>query len=91
MNMKKLILLTLGVIGFVGITMAATQPLSLGVVDASLRSLTQAQVLASTSTKAGQMIYCSNCSANGGAGTICISTGTTGFNPFVLSTGTVCR
>lgn len=70
---------------------AVTQAQSLGNVDVSIRALTAAQVLISTSTKAGQLIYCSNCGASGGAGTICVSTGTSGYNPFVLSTGTVCK
>jgi len=39
----------------------------------------------------GQVIFCSNCSANGGKGTICVSTGTTATYQFVLSTGTACK
>lgn len=39
----------------------------------------------------GQVVFCSNCTANGGQGTICVSTGTTAAYQFVLSTGTKCR
>jgi hypothetical protein len=39
----------------------------------------------------GQLIFCSNCTAAGGQGTICISTGTTATYQFVLSTGTACK
>lgn len=57
-------------------------------------SLTVAQEQSACPRAAGQEIFCSNCSANGGLGTVCISTGTTcvGTNNFdyVLSTGTKC-
>jgi len=39
----------------------------------------------------GQMVFCSNCTAAGGKGTICVSTGSTTTSQFVLSTGTVCK
>lgn len=40
----------------------------------------------------GQQVFCNNCTANGGLGTVCVSTSTAsqGFN-YVLSTGTVCK
>jgi len=43
------------------------------------------------SSTTGQLIFCSNCSANGGKGTICVSTGTTATYQFVLSSGTACK
>lgn len=69
---------------------ATTQAQNLGVVSISVKSLTAAQVITSTSTAAGELIFCSNCGGAGGAGTLCISTGTAA-NAFVLSTGTVCK
>lgn len=58
-------------------------------------SKTKAQIATSTPTVVGQVVYCSDCAAAGGAGTLCISTATTGGigggSYFVLSTGTVCK
>ena len=70
---------------------ATTQANNLGVVNLYLKSQTVSQIINSTSTVVGQILYCSNCTSNGGTGTICISTGTTLYNQFVLSTGTVCK
>ena len=89
--MKKMLILFVLVLLFAWRAFCVTQPQSLGIVDVSLRSLTAAQVLVATSTAVGQLVYCSNCTAAGAVGTICVSTATTGLNPFVLSTGTVCK
>jgi hypothetical protein len=63
-------------------------------VTVGLISQTIAQIAASTPSVVGQMVYCNNCAANGGSGTVCISTITTApgaGNDFVLSTGTICK
>lgn len=39
----------------------------------------------------GQMVFCTDCTANGGKGTTCVSTGATTTFQFVLSTGTRCQ
>lgn len=55
---------------------------------------TVAQICASTATAVGQLVYCSNCAAAGGAGTVCISTSIAAPGAgcdFVLSTGTQCK
>ncbi len=59
-----------------------------------LVSMTKAQIATSTPTIKG-LVYCSDCAAAGGSGTVCIATSTTGGivsgSYFVLSTGTVCK
>lgn len=68
----------------VAISSAVIAPLNL--------SLTQVQT--STPSFVGQTIFCNNCAASGGAGTLCVSTTTVSpgaGNDFVLSTGTVCK
>ena len=74
---------------FEGLVYAVNQPQRLGA--AALQSKTVAQIQALTSNTTGQILYCSDCAANGAAGTICVSTGATAVNQFVLSTGTVCK
>lgn len=87
--MKKLLIAS--IVLFAGYTSwAVTQAQYLGVVSASLKNLTAAQVILSTSTAKGEIIFCSDCGASGGAGTLCVSTATA-VNSFVLSTGTVCK
>lgn len=88
--MKKIIVLAFLLLGASRAFCATTQAQNLGVIDASLKSLTAAQILASTSTAKGEMIFCTDCGSNGGAGTLCISTATPRAS-FVLSTGTVCK
>lgn len=56
----------------------------------ALFNQTVTQIVNSTASIVGQMEFCSNCLAGGGKGAICISTGTSLFNQFILSTGTVC-
>ena len=56
-----------------------------------LWSQTVAQIKALTSTTTGQVLFCSDCGAAGGKGTICVSTGTVNPYAWVLSTGTVCQ
>lgn len=68
----------------------ATQAQNLGVVSISVRSMTAAQVAASTSTAKGELVFCSNCGSAGAAGTLCVSTATA-VASFVLSTGTACK
>lgn len=54
---------------------------------------TLAQISASTPSYVGAPVWCTNCAAAGGKGTLCISTTTVSpgaGNDFVLSTGTVC-
>lgn len=51
-------------------------------------AITTTSLMASTT---GQLIFCSNCAANGGNGTLCVSTGTTATYQFILSTGTPCK
>lgn len=71
---------------------AVTQAHNLGVVNIYVKSQTLAQIQASTPTAVGQVLFCSNCTANGGSGTLCISTATANAQTsFVLSTGTVCK
>lgn len=58
-----------------------------------LQNLTAAQISASTATYIGQPVYCTNCTASGGKGTVCVSTSTNApgsGSDFVLSTGTIC-
>lgn len=60
----------------------------------TLSSMTVVQISASTAAVVGQVVYCGNCTANGGKGTICISTSTAApgaGSDFVLSTGTLCN
>jgi hypothetical protein len=58
--------------------------------NVALPSYTAAQISTLTGNTTGQIVYCSNCTTNGGKGTVCISTGAFA-NSFVLSTGTVCQ
>lgn len=56
-----------------------------------LWSRTLAQLQSLTPTITGQVVYCSNCVSAGGAGTICVSTGSSAAYQWVLSTGTACK
>lgn len=56
-----------------------------------LWSRTVVQLQALTPSTTGQVVYCSNCTTAGGAGTICVSTGSTNVYQWVLSTGTACK
>lgn len=103
--MNKLFLALVLLLGLGSVSHAATkQPQSLGSITAStstftgginLWNRTAAQIQALIASTTGQQVFCSDCTANGGKGTICVSTG--GFtgatlaNQFVLSTGTVCK
>lgn len=44
-----------------------------------------------TAETTGQMLFCKDCTACGGKGTICVSTGSVSPGQFVLSTGTRCQ
>lgn len=89
--MKKIIAVSFVLVSFLAWkAMCATQPQSLGVISASVKSLTAAQIALSTSTAKGELVFCSDCITNGGAGTICVSTATIRAS-FVLSSGTVCK
>lgn len=68
-----------------------TQAQKLGVISASIKSQTVAQITTSTSTAVGELVFCTNCGSAGGAGTICVSTGAATAGAFVLSTGTTCK
>lgn len=73
---------------------AAYQPHSLGWVNVSIASATLTEINASTASTVGVLRYCTNCAANGGSGTICVSTSTSApgaGSDFVLSTGTQCK
>jgi hypothetical protein len=92
--MKKDLLIVTAIIALLGAYVYAAagyQPHSLGWVTLSLSSGTVTQINNSTAPTVGYMKWCYNCVANGGAGTICISTGSTNANQFVLSTGTACK
>lgn len=52
---------------------------------------TLAQTTNTIAVQKGQCAFCTDCIAGGGAGTVCIATGTANSNQFVLSTGTVCK
>ena len=59
-----------------------------------MQSFTLTQINASTAAFVGELLYCNNCAAAGGAGTICVSTSTNApgaGSDFVLSTGTQCK
>jgi len=85
--MKKLIII--GPLGLCGALYAATVNVP---APSAISVLTLTQVAQSTPTYTGQVVVCNNCTANGGVGTICVSTeATTAQNGFVLSTGTVCK
>lgn len=70
---------------------AIYQPNNLGWINFSYSTSTVAVIIASTAPTIGYPIWCTDCAASGGRGTLCTSTGTTGSNQFILSTGTVCK
>ena len=73
-------------------TMTATGPVTLSTTTMLMQQLTLTQVAASSPTIIGQAVWCTNCAAAGGKGTVCYSTATaTAANSFVLSTGTACQ
>ncbi len=89
---KLLIGLLLGLVALgVGTVYATYQPTNLGWVTLSHSSGTVTEIVNSTAPTIGYPRWCTNCTANGGQGTLCTSTGTARFNQFILSTGTVCR
>jgi hypothetical protein len=73
------------------VALAAFTPRYLGWSTISISSGTITEITNSTAPTVGYIRYCSNCAANGGQGTLCVSTGAANFNQFVLSTGTVCK
>jgi len=92
--MKKILIATFAVVILLGAILqleARYQPQNLGWVNIAISSGTQSEIDNSTATDVGRLKYCTNCAANGGSGTICVSTQTTGFHGFVLSTGTICK
>ncbi len=91
--MKKLLIVIVSLfLGFEAVYAATYQPRSLGWVTLSITSMTATAVAASTPPTVGYPVFCTNCAASGGSGTICVSTeSTTAQNAFVLSTGTVCK
>lgn len=73
---------------------AAYQPHNLGWVSVSVASATLTEINTSTAPTVGFLKFCTNCAANGGSGTICVSTSTNApgaGSDFVLSTGTQCK
>lgn len=64
---------------------------NLGVANIAIASATLNTIMATTSTTVGHLKWCYDCVANGGAGTMCESTGTTNSFQWVLSTGTRCK
>lgn len=92
--MKKLLLVIVIVLAFVSIHYAATfvyEPVDLGIANIAISSATVTAIMNSTATVIGRERWCYNCTANGGAGTMCYSTGTTNAFSYVLSTGTPCK
>lgn len=92
--MKNLLLFFAILLGLTGMAVAAYQPHNLGWVNISIASATVTEINTSTAATVGQLKYCTNCAANGGSGTICISTSTAApgaGSDFVLSTGTICK
>lgn len=104
--MKKIIavLVVLAGIGAGRLYAATRQNQKLGLVDLStptvtgslgLWNRTAAQIATLQSDATGQVVFCTDCGANGTVGTICVSTGgfvgNTKLSQFVLSTGTVCK
>lgn len=73
------------------VAMAAFKPRGLGWSTISISSGTILEIQNSTAPTVGYLRYCTNCFGAGNAGTICISTGSTNQDSFVLSTGTHCR
>lgn len=90
--MKKIFLVIAAIVIFslCRRSQAATQPLSLGIVGVSVASMTALAISQSTAPAVGYIVYCGSCSSIQG-GTICISTGNTVANQFILSTGTHCQ
>ena len=88
--MNKSVIAVLVLAGLIGLKgwCATTQANSVGVIRAALESKTRAAIQASTATMTYQLVACTDC---GIPGAICISTGTTAFFQFILSTGTPCR
>lgn len=75
-----------------GIALAATiQPIDLGVANIAISSAAVSTIMNSTATIIGRERWCYDCTANGGKGTMCYSTGTTNAFSYVLSTGTACK
>lgn len=67
------------------------QPHSLGAVSLGITNQTVSQIRTSSPTIKGELRFCTNCTANGALGTICVSTSVLTSDAFVLSTGTVCK
>ncbi len=91
--MKKLLIVIVSLFfGFEVLYAATYQPRSLGWVNLSIATMTLTAVAQSTPPTIGYPVFCYNCTASGGSGTICVSTeSATAQNAFVLSTGTVCK
>jgi hypothetical protein len=70
---------------------STTQALALGTVDISVKSVSAASLLTSTSSAVGQIVFCYDCQAGGSTGTICISTQATTVGGFIMTTGTICK
>lgn len=66
------------------------QAQSLGYVLMAVSSATATDIMNSTDPVSTQR-WCYNCTANGGAGTVCYSTSATNAFSYILSTGTVCK
>ena len=56
-----------------------------------LWNLPKATINLTVAKSTGTMVYCTDCAANGGKGTVCVSTGSTATYQFTLSTGTRCQ
>lgn len=97
--MKRLLVL-IAFLFVTGIGYCVTQYNAVGNIQAStstfvgglgLWNQTKAQIAALTATTTGQQLFCTDCAANGNAGTVCTSTGSVNIGSFTLSTGTVCK
>lgn len=90
--MKKL-LLAIGLIALVGVMgYCVDQAHSLGTVTFNVKSQTLSQIVNSTATAVGQLVYCSNCTQS----YLCVATGTANFNQYATigssaSTVGVCK
>lgn len=83
---KLLIAIVVGLIFSLGrYSYSADQAHSLGTVTLNIRSQTLTQIVNSTATTVGQLVYCSNCTQS----PICVSTGTTVFNQYAVMTSSL--
>ena len=93
--MKRLLIAAFSIFAFfelvVGLSYAVYQPQSLGSVTFGFSTMTITGINKTTAPLVGYPVWCYDCVANGGAGTNCVSTGTTNVFQWILSTGTRCK